>query len=163
MTVPEKRPHSSARNKAKPGNRAREKSSWQAKQFGLRPYCPRRGARHPPGLSISCICPAKRSASASSKPRCSELFCTQATIYIERLRQAGSDKDWKDAAHSLKGSASAIGAWRAAEAAERAERCRARPWRKAGICVFATSSPRCARPRPMSARCLRIAERATSR
>ena len=50
-----------------------------------------------------------------------ELFCTQATIYLERLRQAGSDKDWKDAAHSLKGSASAIGAWRAAEAAERAE------------------------------------------
>jgi HPt (histidine-containing phosphotransfer) domain-containing protein len=50
-----------------------------------------------------------------------ELFCTQATIYIERLRQASSDKDWKDAAHSLKGSASAIGAWRAAEAAQRAE------------------------------------------
>jgi len=50
-----------------------------------------------------------------------ELFCTQATIYIERLRQARSDKDWKDAAHSLKGSASAVGAWRAAEAAERAE------------------------------------------
>ena len=50
-----------------------------------------------------------------------ELFCTQATIYLERLRQAGSDKDWKDAAHSLKGSAAAIGAWRAAEAAECAE------------------------------------------
>ena len=50
-----------------------------------------------------------------------ELFCTQAMIYLERLRQAGSDKDWKDAAHSLKGSAAAIGAWRAAEAAERAE------------------------------------------
>jgi HPt (histidine-containing phosphotransfer) domain-containing protein len=50
-----------------------------------------------------------------------ELFCTQATIYLERLRQAGSDKDWKDAAHSLKGSASAIGAWRAAASAERAE------------------------------------------
>src|SRR3990172_10890076 len=49
------------------------------------------------------------------------LFCTQSTIYIERLRQARSDKDWKDAAHSLKGSASAIGAWRAAEAAERAQ------------------------------------------
>src|SRR3990172_9624133 len=47
-----------------------------------------------------------------------ELFCTQATIYLERLRQAGSDKDWKDAAHSLKGSAAAIGAWRAAEAAQ---------------------------------------------
>lgn len=50
-----------------------------------------------------------------------ELFCTQSKIYIERLRAARSDQDWKDAAHSLKGSASAIGAWRAAEAAERAE------------------------------------------
>jgi HPt (histidine-containing phosphotransfer) domain-containing protein len=50
-----------------------------------------------------------------------ELFCTQSLIYIERLRRAKSDKDWKDAAHSLKGSASAIGAWRAAAAAERAE------------------------------------------
>ena len=50
-----------------------------------------------------------------------ELFCTQSLIYLERLRDARSDKDWKDAAHSLKGSASAIGAWRAAEAARRAE------------------------------------------
>ena len=46
-----------------------------------------------------------------------ELFCTQSMIYLERLREAQSDKDWKDAAHSLKGSAYAIGAWRAAEAA----------------------------------------------
>jgi len=50
-----------------------------------------------------------------------ELFCTQSLVYLERLRVAQSDKDWKDAAHSLKGSASAIGAWRAAEAAQRAE------------------------------------------
>ncbi len=50
-----------------------------------------------------------------------QLFCTQSTVYLERLREARSDKDWKDAAHSLKGSAYAIGAWRAAEAAERAE------------------------------------------
>jgi len=45
-----------------------------------------------------------------------ELFCTQSLVYLERLRAAQSDSDWKDAAHSLKGSASAIGAWRAAEA-----------------------------------------------
>ena len=44
-----------------------------------------------------------------------ELFCSQSLIYIERLREARSDKDWKDAAHTLKGSASAIGAWRAKE------------------------------------------------
>jgi HPt (histidine-containing phosphotransfer) domain-containing protein len=50
-----------------------------------------------------------------------ELFCTQSLIYIERLRSAPSGKDWKDAAHSLKGSASAIGAWRAAAAAANAE------------------------------------------
>jgi HPt (histidine-containing phosphotransfer) domain-containing protein len=50
-----------------------------------------------------------------------QLFCAQSTIYIERLRAASSDKEWRDAAHSLKGSASAIGAWRAAAAAERAE------------------------------------------
>ncbi len=49
-----------------------------------------------------------------------ELFRAQSPIYLERLRGAGSDKDWKDAAHSLKGSASAIGAWRTAAAAERA-------------------------------------------
>jgi HPt (histidine-containing phosphotransfer) domain-containing protein len=50
-----------------------------------------------------------------------ELFCTQATIYIERLRLARSDQDWREAAHSLKGSAQAIGAWPAATAAARAE------------------------------------------
>ena len=50
-----------------------------------------------------------------------ELFCTQSLVYLERLRAAQSDQDWKDAAHSLKGSASAIGAWRTAEAARRAE------------------------------------------
>ena len=50
-----------------------------------------------------------------------ELFCTQAALYLERLNQAHTDRDWKDAAHSLKGSAQAIGAWRAAEAARQAE------------------------------------------
>jgi HPt (histidine-containing phosphotransfer) domain-containing protein len=50
-----------------------------------------------------------------------ELFCAQSAIYVERLRAASSDKEWKDAAHSLKGSAKAIGAWRVAALAERAE------------------------------------------
>jgi HPt (histidine-containing phosphotransfer) domain-containing protein len=50
-----------------------------------------------------------------------ELFCTQSAIYLELLREAVSDRQWQDAAHSLKGSARAIGAWRTAEAAERAE------------------------------------------
>ncbi|MGA8689639.1 MAG: Hpt domain-containing protein [Methyloceanibacter sp.] len=50
-----------------------------------------------------------------------ELFCTQSTMYLERLREAPSDQQWKDSAHSLKGSAQGIGAWHAAAAAERAE------------------------------------------
>jgi HPt (histidine-containing phosphotransfer) domain-containing protein len=50
-----------------------------------------------------------------------ELFCTQSAVYLERLRQAPSDRQWQDAAHSLKGSAQAIGAWRAAAAAARVE------------------------------------------
>jgi HPt (histidine-containing phosphotransfer) domain-containing protein len=49
------------------------------------------------------------------------LFCTQSSVYIERLGKAGSLKEWREAAHSLKGSAAAIGAWRAAAIAERAE------------------------------------------
>jgi HPt (histidine-containing phosphotransfer) domain-containing protein len=50
-----------------------------------------------------------------------ELFCSQSLLYIERLRHAKSDQDWKEAAHSLVDSARMIGAWRASEAAERAE------------------------------------------
>jgi HPt (histidine-containing phosphotransfer) domain-containing protein len=50
-----------------------------------------------------------------------ELFCTQSFVYLEQLRRSPSDKDWKDVAHTLKGSARAVGAWRVAEAAEHAE------------------------------------------
>ena len=50
-----------------------------------------------------------------------ELFCSQSLLYNERLRYAKSDQDWKEAAHSLVDSARMIGAWRASEAAERAE------------------------------------------
>ena len=50
-----------------------------------------------------------------------ELFCKQSVLYLEQLRAATSDTDWKLAAHSLKGSARAIGAWSVAQAAERAE------------------------------------------
>ena len=37
------------------------------------------------------------------------------------MKGSPSDKDWKDLTHTLKGSARAVGAWRVAEAAERAE------------------------------------------
>jgi len=50
-----------------------------------------------------------------------ELFRSQSAAQLERLRAAGSEKDWGDTAHSLKGSARAVGAWRMALAAERAE------------------------------------------
>jgi HPt (histidine-containing phosphotransfer) domain-containing protein len=56
-----------------------------------------------------------------------ELFCTQSLVYLERLRAAQTEKAWRDAAHSLKGSAQAVGAWRAAAAAERAEQLSAEP------------------------------------
>jgi HPt (histidine-containing phosphotransfer) domain-containing protein len=49
------------------------------------------------------------------------LFCTQSFLCLDQLRAAQSVKDWIDAAHSLKGSARAIGAWGVAEAAESAE------------------------------------------
>jgi HPt (histidine-containing phosphotransfer) domain-containing protein len=50
-----------------------------------------------------------------------ELFCAQSFRYLDLLKQCESDKDWKDLVHTLKGSAHAVGAWRVAEAAERAE------------------------------------------
>ena len=49
------------------------------------------------------------------------LFTSQSDVYLARLAGATSGKAWQDAAHSLKGSAKAIGAWRLAEAAEHAE------------------------------------------
>lgn len=50
-----------------------------------------------------------------------ELFSAQASVYLERLRTARSDQEWNAAAHSLKGSARAVGAWRVASSCERAE------------------------------------------
>jgi HPt (histidine-containing phosphotransfer) domain-containing protein len=49
------------------------------------------------------------------------LFCTQAGLCLQQLGAAHSEQEWKEAAHTLKGSARAIGAWRVAAAAERAE------------------------------------------
>jgi HPt (histidine-containing phosphotransfer) domain-containing protein len=50
-----------------------------------------------------------------------ELFCTQSFLFLEQSKRSPSDKEWKDLTHTLKGSARAVGAWRVAEAAERAE------------------------------------------
>jgi len=49
------------------------------------------------------------------------LFAEQVPEYLGRLHHAATEKDWRDAAHTLKGSAMAVGAVRVAELAERAE------------------------------------------
>jgi HPt (histidine-containing phosphotransfer) domain-containing protein len=49
------------------------------------------------------------------------LFAAQAPEYVGALRDARTEKTWRDAAHSLKGSARAVGAHFVAELAQRAE------------------------------------------
>jgi len=51
-----------------------------------------------------------------------ELFVAQAPVYLQRLREADCAKAWRQATHTIKGSAGAIGAWRLARLAELAER-----------------------------------------
>jgi HPt (histidine-containing phosphotransfer) domain-containing protein len=50
-----------------------------------------------------------------------ELFADQAPLYLAALRGARHAKAWSEAAHTLKGSARAVGAWRVAAAAEALE------------------------------------------
>lgn len=50
-----------------------------------------------------------------------ELFAEQAPVYLERLRSARDRVAWRNAAHTIKGSASAVGAWRLARLAQMAE------------------------------------------
>jgi HPt (histidine-containing phosphotransfer) domain-containing protein len=50
------------------------------------------------------------------------LFVDQLPITIGALKNAPSDKEWGMAAHTLKGSARAVGAWSLATIAESAER-----------------------------------------
>ncbi len=52
------------------------------------------------------------------------LFAESAPGYLNALEQARTAKDWHDAAHTLKGSARAVGAWRVARSAEVAEKLR---------------------------------------
>lgn len=46
------------------------------------------------------------------------LFRSQAGIYVSRLETAADAKEWRDAAHSLKGSARGLGAWSLGDIAE---------------------------------------------
>ncbi len=50
-----------------------------------------------------------------------QLFADQAPLILERLELARTDKAWRDAAHTLKGSAGAVGAHAVARAAAEAE------------------------------------------
>jgi HPt (histidine-containing phosphotransfer) domain-containing protein len=52
-----------------------------------------------------------------------ELFLRQSLAHLERLESAAlSEKAWLEAAHTIKGSARAVGAWKVANLAEAAER-----------------------------------------
>jgi HPt (histidine-containing phosphotransfer) domain-containing protein len=51
-----------------------------------------------------------------------DLFAAQAPVYLQRLREAHCTKAWKEATHTIKGSAGAIGAWRLAQLAQMAEK-----------------------------------------
>jgi HPt (histidine-containing phosphotransfer) domain-containing protein len=55
------------------------------------------------------------------------LFANQLPITIGALKDAPSEKEWGIAAHTLKGSARAVGAWSLATIAESAERLRPLP------------------------------------
>jgi HPt (histidine-containing phosphotransfer) domain-containing protein len=65
------------------------------------------------------------------------LFLTQMPDLLASLRKAQSEREWKMAAHSLKGAARAIGAWQMASAAEDAERIDFAPGRQ-DACASAT-------------------------
>jgi HPt (histidine-containing phosphotransfer) domain-containing protein len=49
------------------------------------------------------------------------LFAAEAPRYLARMHATASRKDWIEAAHTLKGSARAVGAWSIAECAQAAE------------------------------------------
>ncbi|MCF6198672.1 MAG: Hpt domain-containing protein [Hyphomicrobiaceae bacterium] len=49
------------------------------------------------------------------------MFLDQSRLYLKRLQSPKDPKDWGEAAHSLKGSASAVGAFKIAERAAQLE------------------------------------------
>lgn len=55
------------------------------------------------------------------------IFVTQMSEYLDKLKVAGDAKAWREAAHTIKGSAWAIGAWKLGEQASSAERLGAEP------------------------------------
>jgi hypothetical protein len=51
-----------------------------------------------------------------------DLFIAESPRRVAALREAADDREWKMAAHTLKGSARAVGAWQVAELAQQIER-----------------------------------------
>jgi HPt (histidine-containing phosphotransfer) domain-containing protein len=51
-----------------------------------------------------------------------QLFAEQMPLYLAALGKARSRRGWREAVHSIKGSAWAVGAWRLASFAQMAER-----------------------------------------
>ena len=54
------------------------------------------------------------------------LFIGQMPVTVASLRDSGDAVSWTRAAHTIKGSARAVGAWRLAQLAEHAESCSSR-------------------------------------
>ena len=51
-----------------------------------------------------------------------QLFVAKLPDYLGRLKEANDAQSWRQAAHTIKGSARGVGAWQVAERAEAAER-----------------------------------------
>ncbi len=51
-----------------------------------------------------------------------QLFAAQARTYLNRIKEAGDARTWRESAHTIKGAARGVGAWKVAEEADRAER-----------------------------------------
>lgn len=67
---------------------------------------------------------------ASLEQEILRLFAESTPLIISQLRNAGSEKAWRDAVHTLKGTAGAVGARRLASVAAEAERglCESSEW-----------------------------------
>ena len=50
-----------------------------------------------------------------------ELFRQQSGLHLSRMQKAANERAWREAAHTVKGSAKGIGAWNVAVTAEEAE------------------------------------------
>jgi HPt (histidine-containing phosphotransfer) domain-containing protein len=84
---------------------------------------PRAGANMPAAAAIDRAYLARFTLDNASLAReVLELFAAQAPLYLEALQRASTDREWREAAHTLKGAAAAVGARPLQRLAELAER-----------------------------------------